>query len=595
MLYSLLCLFGYPKLTIDELKNFRQLNSLTPGHPEYGHTAGVEATTGPLGAGLGMAVGMAMAEAHLASRYNRDGFKVVDHYTYALCGDGCLMEGISSEVMSLAGTLKLGRLIVLYDSNSITIEGSTELAFTEDVAKRFEACNFQVITVADGNDRDAVGRALDMAKAEKDKPSLIKITTKIGYGVPAKEGKASAHGEPLGVENVAALRKSLKWPIPDAFAVPGDVLNHYGDLAKKGAAAEASWNDLYAKYKKEHPDLAEQLDASIKMRTPDDAFADEASWANGEKAEATRNISGRILNEVKDKIPFLMGGSADLGPSNKTVLSGIPDFSASNYSGRNIHFGVRELGMTAIGNGLILHGGVRAYVATFFVFADYMKPMLRLSALMGLPLISVFSHDSIGVGEDGPTHQAIEQLASLRATPNLMVFRPADEIETRAAWKFALTKLDAPVSLVLSRQNLPPLAHSSASGALRGGYILERESGAKPEAILIATGSEVGLAVAAKAELEGRGRSVRVVSMPCAELFESQDDSYKAEVLPGDVRKRVAIEAGVSASWGGYVGLDGAYITLDTFGASAPADKLFEKYGFTVKNITETVDSLISK
>jgi transketolase len=422
---------------------------------------------------------------------------------------------------------------------------------------------------------------------------LIKITTKIGFGVPAKEGKASAHGEPLGAENVAALRESLKWPVPEAFALPEGVLSHYKDLAKKGVEAEVRWNGLYAKYREAYPDLAEKLSASIEMRTPEDAFADEASWANGTKAEATRNISGRILNEVKEKIPFLMGGSADLGPSNKTVLSGVPDFSASDYSGRNIHFGVRELGMTAIGNGLILHGGVRAYVATFFVFADYMKPMLRLSALMGLPLISVFSHDSIGVGEDGPTHQAIEQLASLRATPNLVVFRPADEIETRAAWKFALTSKSAPVALVLSRQNLRPLASSNAGGALKGGYILERESGAKPEVILIATGSEVDLAVAAKSELESGGRSVRVVSMPSVELFERQDESYKSEVLPRDVRARVVIEAGDSASWGGYIGLDGAYVTLDTFGASAPADKLFEKYGFTVKNIVETVNRLI--
>ncbi|MDR1481010.1 MAG: transketolase [Synergistaceae bacterium] len=595
MLYSLLYLFGYPKVTIDELKNFRQLNSLTPGHPEYGHTAGVEATTGPLGAGLGMAVGMAMAEAHLASRYNRDGFKVADHYTYALCGDGCLMEGISSEVMSLAGTLKLGRLIVLYDSNSITIEGSTGLAFTEDVTKRFEAYNFQVLTVADGTDTSAIGRALDQARAEKNRPSFIKITTKIGYGVPAKEGKASAHGEPLGAENVAALRNSLKWPLAEAFAVSEDILSHYRSLAKKGMEAESRWNDLYSKYREAYPDLAEQLRASIEARIPEDTFADETSWVNGAKAEATRNISGRILNEVKEKIPFLMGGSADLAPSNKTLLSGVPDFSASDYSGRNIHFGVRELGMTAIGNGLILHGGVRAYVATFFVFADYMKPMLRLSALMGLPLISVFSHDSIGVGEDGPTHQAVEQLASLRATPNMVVFRPADEIETRAAWKFALTSKSTPVSLVLSRQNLRPLAHSNASGALKGGYILEKENGDKPEVILIATGSEVDLAVTAKGELEGGGHSVRVVSMPSVEVFESQDDSYKAEILPRDVRARVVIEAGVSASWGSYAGLDGAYVTLDTFGESAPADKLFEKYGFTVKNIVETVNRLIKR
>ncbi|MDR1978629.1 MAG: transketolase [Synergistaceae bacterium] len=591
MMYSLLHLFAYPKMSLDALKSFRQLGSLTPGHPEYRHTAGIEATTGPLGAGLGMAVGMAMAEAHLASIFNRDGFPLVDHYTYALCGDGCLMEGISSEVLSLAGTLKLGKLVVLYDSNSITIEGSTELAFTEDVEKRFEAYGFQVLTAPEGNDDvKGIGRAIEQARAEKSKPSLIKIETRIGYGVPAKEGKASAHGEPLGEENVAALRKSLQWPIAEAFVVPEEVRSHYGDLAKKGERAEAAWNDLYARYKKEHPDLARRLSAAVEARLPEDLF-DAAYWNVGAKADATRNISGRVLNEVKAKLPVLMGGSADLAPSNKTFLSGAGDFSAADYGGGNVHFGVRELGMTAIGNGLLLHGGVKTYVATFFVFADYMKPMLRLSALMGLPLISVLTHDSIGVGEDGPTHQPVEQLAMLRATPNLWVFRPADEIETRAAWHCALTSRNVPVVIVLSRQNLPALEHSSKD-ALKGGYILERESGGKADAILIATGSEVALAVAAKAELEKNGRGVRVVSMPCVELFESQTDAYKAEVLPPDVEKRVVIEAGSRLSWGGYAGLGGAYVCMDSFGASAPADKLFDKYGFTVENVVNTVDRL---
>jgi transketolase len=421
LLYSLLHLFAYPKVTLDELKNFRQLGSLTPGHPEYGHTAGVEATTGPLGAGLGMAVGMAMGEAHLASLFNREGFPIVDHHTYALCGDGCLMEGISSEVMSLAGTLKLGKLIVLYDSNSITIEGNTSVAFTEDVEKRFEAYGFQVLAVPDGNDVEAIGRAIEQAKAEKNKPSLIKITTRIGYGVPAKEGKPSAHGEPLGEENVAALRKNLQWPLSEAFGVPEEVRAHYADLAKKGEEAEAEWQTLYARYEREHPDLAGTLRAALQAQMPEDlsALADTAFCTTGAKGDATRNISGRVLNEVKEKLPTLIGGSADLSPSNKTTLSGVEDFSAADPSGRNVHFGVRELGMTAIGNGLLLHGGLKAYVATFFVFADYMKPMLRLSAIMGLPLISVLTHDSIGVGEDGPTHQPVEQLAMLRATPNL--------------------------------------------------------------------------------------------------------------------------------------------------------------------------------
>ncbi|MDR1649151.1 MAG: transketolase [Synergistaceae bacterium] len=594
MIYSLLHLFGYPKVSLDELKNFRQMNSLTPGHPEYGHTAGIEATTGPLGAGLGMAVGMAMAEAHLAALFNRDGFPIADHYTYALCGDGCLMEGISSEVLSLAGTLKLGKLIVLYDSNSITIEGGTDLAFTEDVGKRMESYGFQALAVADGNDLGAVGKAIELARAERGKPSFIEITTKIGYGVPAKEGKASAHGEPLGAENVAALRRSLNWPLSESFAVPDEARRHYAELGGKGEAAEAEWNALYARYEKEHPDLAGRLRVALEMKIPEDLLGDPARWTNGTKPEATRSVSGRILNEVKDKLPVLMGGSADLGPSNKTVLSGVPDFSAADYGGRNVHFGVRELGMTAVGNGLLLHGGVKAYVATFFVFADYMKPMLRLSALMGLPLVSVLTHDSIGVGEDGPTHQPVEQLAMLRATPNLRVFRPADEVETRAAWLSALTSKTVPTAIVLSRQNLPPLAHSSGRGALSGGYVLEKESGAL-DAILIATGSEVELAVAAKAELEekGVGAGVRVVSMPCVELFESQPDSYKAEVLPPGVRKRVVVEAGSSLPWGRYAGLDGAYVTMDTFGASAPAGELFERYGFTVQNIAAAVERSI--
>ena len=586
MLYSLLYLFSYPRMTLDELKNFRQLGSLTPGHPEYGHTEGVEATTGPLGAGLGMAVGMAMGEVHLASIFNREGFPIVDHYTYALCGDGCLMEGISSEVLSLAGTLKLGKLVVLYDSNAITIEGSTDLAFTEDVEKRFEAYGFQVLTVPDGNSVEAIGKAIEQAKAEKNKPSFIKITTRIGYGVPAKEGKASAHGEPLGEENVADLSKTLQWPLSESFAVPEAVKAHYSDLAKKGEKAEAEWNALYARYETEHPDCAERLRTALQARLPEDLFADEY-WTASAKEDATRNISGRILNEVKEKLPTLIGGSADLSPSTKTVLNEAGDFSAT-HRGRNIHFGVRELGMTAIGNGLLLHGGLRAYVATFFVFADYMKPMLRLSAIMGLPLISVLTHDSIGVGEDGPTHQPVEQLSMLRATPNLWVFRPADETETRAAWLCALTSRKTPVVIALSRQNLPVLEHSSKE-ALKGGYILEKESGDKPDAILMATGSEVELAVAAAQALKNR---VRVVSMPCMELFESQPSEYKAKVLPPDVKKRVAIEAGSRLSWGRYVGLDGAYICMDAFGASAPAGKLFETYGFTVENIVNTVNRL---
>jgi transketolase len=590
MIYSLLHLFGYPKVTIDELKQFRQWGSITPGHPEYGLTSGIEATTGPLGAGLGMAVGMAMAEAHLAARFNKGGKNIVDHYTYALCGDGCLMEGISSEVMSLAGTLGLGKLIVLYDSNSITIEGSTELAFTEDTAGRFKAFGFQVLEVADGNDLDAVSKAIDEAKADLTRPSFIKITTKIGYG-SAKEGLASSHGEPLGEENVAALRKTLGWPYDEAFAIPEEVRDHYKQLAAQGADAEKEWDTLYAEYKAAYPDAAAEFEAAMSQKAaPESLFGDDY-WKKGEKPEATRSVSGRILNELKDGYKSLIGGSADLAPSNKTRLNDIADFSKADYGGRNIHFGVRELGMTAIGNGLLLHGGLRPYVATFFVFADYMKPMLRLSSLMEIPLISVFSHDSIGVGEDGPTHEPIEQLAMLRAMPGYTVFRPADEIETRAAWYAALTSTDTPVGICLSRQNLPQLEHSSRD-ALKGGYILEKESGAAPDAIIVASGSEVALAVEAREKLAADGIDARVVSMPSLDVFLAQPDDYRESVLPKAVTKRVVCEAGSSQPWGAIVGLDGAYVTIDTFGASAPYSVLFEKFGFTADKVADAVRSL---
>lgn len=586
MLYSLLHLFGYGNLGISDLKNFRQIDSLTPGHPEYGHTVGVEATTGPLGAGLGMAVGMAMAEKHLASKFNREGYPVIDHYTFALCGDGCLMEGISSEVMSFAGTNQLSKLIVLYDSNSITIEGHTEIAFTEDVEKRFEAFGFQVLAVEDGNDPEAIGKAIEQAKAEKGKPSFIKITTKIGHGVPAKEGKASAHGEPLGEENVKILRESLKWPLEEAFAVPEEVYEHYRALARTGAGKEDCWQKMFGEYCKAYPELKAELDEYYHEESPVKLLQDEGYWARTGKAEATRSISGKALNYMKDKLPNLIGGSADLGPSNKTVMNGEADFSADCPSGRNIHYGVRELGMTAVANGILLHGGLRTYAATFFVFVDYMKPMLRLSSLMGLPMISVLTHDSIGVGEDGPTHEPVEQLTMLRALPNMHVFRPADEIETKAAWYSAMTSLRTPTCLILSRQNLPVLTNSSKD-ALKGGYVLKKESGERADILLIATGSEVSVALEAAEKLEHEGASVRVVSMPCLDVFEEQDEAYKESVLPKDIKKRAVIEAGSSMSWGRYVGLEGCYITMDEFGASAPAAQLFEKYGFTAECVAE--------
>jgi len=593
MLYSLLHLFGYG-LPISELKRFRQLGSLTPGHPEYGHTAGVEATTGPLGAGLGMAVGMAIAERYLAKKFNRDGYNVFDHYTYALCGDGCLMEGISYEVMSLAGTLGLGKLIVLYDSNSITIEGSTDLAFTEDVKKRFEAMGFQVLEVADGNDLEAVGKAIEEAKAEKNRPSLIKIRTVIGYGVPAKAGTAGVHGEPLGEENVRALRRTLGWEYDEPFYVPEEVYRHYGELAKKGAAAEEAWNRMFEEYSRKYPELRAELDAWMSGSNAVKLENDENFWKKETKTSATRSISGNVLNYVKDVVKELVGGSADLGPSNKSVMNGEPALSKDTPDGRNIHFGVRELGMTAIANGILLHGGLRTYIATFLVFSDYMKPMLRLAALMKIPQIAILTHDSIGVGEDGPTHQPIEQLTMLRSMPNMNVWRPADDTETKAAWYSALTQKQTPTCIALTRQNVPSLENTSKE-ALKGAYIVHKEKGQSPEIILMASGSEVSIALEAAKMLEEEGRSVRVVSAPCLDLFEKQSSEYKESILPSACRKRVAVEAASSVSWGKYVGLEGAYVTMDSFGESAPAAELFKKYGFTAQNVAEVARSVLSR
>ncbi len=461
LLYSLLHLFGYG-LTLDDIKQFRQDGSLTPGHPEYGHTVGVEATTGPLGAGMSMAVGMAMAEAHLAAVFNKPGYPVVDHYTFALGGDGCMMEGISSEAFSLAGTLGLSKLIVLYDSNRISIEGSTDLAFTENVQARMAAFGFQTLEVADGNDLDAVGRAIEEAKADTARPSFITIHTEIGYGCPAKQGKAAAHGSPLGAENIVAMKENLGWPKPEeAFYVPDDVYAHYDELSKKGAAAEDAWNALFAAYTAAFPDMKEKWDQFYQPVNGKALLDDEAFWAYADKPQATRSLSGIMINRLKDRMPQLMGGSADLAPSNKTYMDGEGDFNTANYGGRNIHFGVRELAMGGITNGLALHGGVRPYAGTFFVFSDYMKPMIRLAALMKLPTTYVLTHDSIGVGEDGPTHEPVEQLAMLRSTPNVTVFRPADATETAAGWYLAATSTETPTALVLTRQNLPQLPGSS--------------------------------------------------------------------------------------------------------------------------------------
>ncbi len=593
LLYSLLHLFGYG-LTVDDLAHFRQLDSLTPGHPEYGHTVGVEATTGPLGAGMGMAVGMAMAEAHLAAVFNEPSYPVVDHYTYVLGGDGCMMEGISSEAFSLAGTLGLHKLIVLYDSNRISIEGSTEIAFTENVQKRMEAFGFQTITVEDGNDTFAIGRAIEEAKADRTRPSFITVKTQIGYGCPAKQGKASAHGEPLGADNVAALKENLGWESMEPFYVPEDVYENYRTLAAKGAQKEAHWQAMFAEYRQRYPEKTALWEQYHDSRIGEKLYGDESFWAYEEKPQATRNLSGVMINRLKNQIPGLIGGAADLAPSTKTYMKDMGDFSKEDYSGRNLHFGVRELAMAAIANGLALHGGLRPYVSTFFVFSDYTKPMARLAALMKLPVTYVFTHDSIGVGEDGPTHEPIEQLAMLRAMPNFNVFRPADATETAAAWYFAVTAQDAPAALVLTRQNLPQLAGSSKE-ALKGGYILADSAKETPDAIIIASGSEVSLAVEAKQALAAKDMDVRVVSMPSMDVFEQQSAAYKEKVLPKAVRARVAVEALGDFGWDRYVGLDGACVTMHGFGASAPAGLLFEKFGITTAHVTEAVEQLLEK
>ena len=590
LLYSLLHLFGYGNLSKEDLMQFRQMGSLTPGHPEYRHTAGVEATTGPLGAGMGMAVGMALAETHLAAVFNKENYPVVDHYTYVLGGDGCMMEGISSEAFSLAGTLGLSKLIVLYDSNQISIEGSTDIAFTENVQERMRAFGFQTLTVEDGNDLEAIGAAIEEAKADTSRPSFITVKTQIGYGCPAKQGTAAAHGEPLGDDNIRAMKEYLQWPSQEPFYVPDEVYAHYSSLAREKAETEAAWNVMFAAYCQEYPEMEELWNQYHDEALAEKLWDDAGFWAQGEKPEATRNLSGKVLNYVKDKLPNLIGGSADLAPSNKTHMNGEGDYSKADRKGRNLHFGVRELAITAIGNGMMLHGGLRAYVATFFVFSDYTKPMARLSALMQLPLTFVFTHDSIGVGEDGPTHEPVEQLAMLRALPNFHVFRPCDAVETAAAWYSALTSRRTPTALVLTRQNLAPMAGSSRE-ALKGGYVIDDCEGT-PDAILMASGSEVELAVKAKGLLQEEGWKIRVVSMPCMDLFEEQSEEYKESVLPKAVRKRVAVEALSGFGWGKYTGLDGACVCMTGFGTSGPQAELFKHFGFTPEHVAETVKGL---
>ena len=593
LLYSLFHLFGYGDLSMEDLKSFRQLDSKTPGHPEYGHTVGVEATTGPLGAGMGMAVGMAMAEAHMASVFNKEGFDIVDHYTFVLGGDGCMMEGISSEAFSLAGTLGLSKLIVFYDSNGISIEGSTDIAFTENVVDRMKAFGFQTIEVEDGNDLAAIGKAIEEAKADKNRPSFIKINTVIGYGAGKKQGTAGAHGEPLGSEALAALKSGFGFNPEESFKVDADVYENFNKINEKNAKIEEEWNKLFKEYANKYPEDAKKWDNYYSEINASLIDSDEF-WAWDDAPAATRNISGSIINRLKDIFPNLIGGSADLSPSNKTVMNGEGYISKDDYSGRNIHFGVREFAMTAITNGILLHGGLRAYCATFFVFSDYTKPMARLSALMNIPTIFVFTHDSIGVGEDGPTHEPIEQLAMLRSLPNFNTFRPADARETIAAWYAAMVSKSTPTAIVLTRQNLPQL-DGSGKKALKGAYIIKEASKSTPDMILIASGSEVSLAVEAAKELEKDNISTRVVSMPCMDVFETQSKEYKEEVLPKTVRNRVAIEALSSFGWDRYTGLDGRVISMNSFGASAPQDLLFKKFGFTKENVVATAKEVFNQ
>jgi transketolase len=588
LLYSLLHLFGY-NVTIEDLKNFRQLGSKTPGHPEYHVTEGVETSTGPLGQGIANGVGMALAESHLAAKFNREGYPIVDHYTYVLCGDGCMMEGIEGEAASFAGTMELGKLIVLYDDNGISIEGDTDIAFKENVGKRHEAQGWHVLYVNDGNDIDAVSRAIKKAKKVKDKPSLIVCKTIIGYGSPLA-GKEACHGAPLGDVNVKATKEYLNWNYPD-FTVPEEVKEHTKKLALKGRRAENKWKRLFKAYKREYPELAKEFESWLKNEIPQ--LINNEDLFKFEKPDATRNTSFTVLNKIAKLVPNLIGGSADLAPSNKSYINGKDSYSAQNRLGVNLHFGVREHAMAAISNGIQLHGGLNAYCATFLVFSDYMKNAVRMSALMELPVTYILTHDSIGVGEDGPTHQPVEHLISLRSIPGLKVFRPADGKETTCGWISALSG-KGPTALVLTRQNLPQYENTGIN-ALKGGYILEDSEKKTPDIILMASGSEVELIVKAKQALKERGIDARVVSMPCMELFDAQPEGYKEKVLPNSVRARLAVEAASSYSWHKYVGLDGDTITIDKFGASAPANQLFELYGFTVDNVINKAESVINK
>jgi transketolase len=594
LLYALLHLTGYD-LPLEELKNFRQWGSKTPGHPEFGHTTGVEVTTGPLGQGIANAVGMAITERYLASYFNRPGYDIADHYTYVIAGDGDLMEGLSHEAASLAGHLKLGKLICLYDDNHISIEGPTEIAFTEDRARRFEAYEWHVQSISDGNDTEAIAAAIQAAQAEKGKPSIIMVRTHIGYGSPNKQDTSTAHGEPLGVEEIKITKENLGWP-QESFYIDEQAAAYFRRALDSGKAQEDKWQDLFDSYAGEFADIADDYRQWMKGQPQKGWDKDIPVFPADKKGMASRAASGTVLNAIAANLPNLIGGSADLAPSTKTLIKGAGDFSPGNYSGRNLRFGVREHVMGSILNGMALHGGVVPYGATFLVFSDYMRPPVRLAAMMGLQVVYVFTHDSIGVGEDGPTHQPIEHLAVLRAIPGLTLIRPADANETAEAWRCALGQIKGPTAMILTRQNLPTLDRqvlSPAGGLTRGAYILAEAGKDEPDVIIIASGSEVHLALEAAEILRGKGVAPRVVSMPSWELFEAQPEDYRIKILPPQVTARVAVEAGITQGWHRYVGDRGKIIGIDHFGASAPAPTLFKEFGFTADKVVDTVMQLL--
>ncbi|PSL42040.1 transketolase [Planomicrobium soli] len=595
LLYSLLHLSGYG-LSIDEIKNFRQWDSKTPGHPEYGHTVGVEATTGPLGQGIGMAVGMAMAERHLAATYNKDNLNIVDHHTFALCGDGDLMEGVAGEAISLAGHLQLNKLVVLYDSNDISLDGELSKSFSENIQKRFESYGWNYLRVEDGNNLEDLSAVIAQAKQSSDKPTLVEVKTVIGYGAPNKSGKADVHGAPLGEDEMKLAKEYYEWTFDQDFHVPEEVYETFTNATEDlGAKAETAWNELYAEYEAQHPELAAQLQRAISGGLPENFDAEFPEYEVGKK-QASRASSGDMVNAIAKAVPSFFGGSADLAGSNKTNIKGGGDFDAENPAGRNIWFGVREFAMGAALNGMALHGGLHVFGGTFFVFSDYVRPAIRLAALMGLPVTYVFTHDSVAVGEDGPTHEPVEQLASLRAMPNLGIIRPADANETKEAWRLALTSKSMPNLLVLSRQDLPVLEHSgelAREGVEKGAYVVSPAD--NPKALLLATGSEVSLAVDAQKQLAEEGIAVSVVSMPSWDRFEKQDKAYKQSVIPPTVKKRLAIEMGTSFGWERYTGDEGDILAIDHFGASAPGERIMQEFGFTPENVVARVKKLIQE